>query len=161
LDWDALYFANKQANALGKETLYYVEERHDDQLAFNLSSVFNHQWNERNSYVAGIAVNTTKGMHYKKMKDLLGGQLYTDVDKFAVRDHGASSSMVQNDLDNPNRRIGEGDKFGYDYNIYVNKQSAWVRYQGNNGGSLSVFNNSNNGATFKLELAVEREKNGY
>ena len=25
LDWDALYFANKQANALGKETLYYVE----------------------------------------------------------------------------------------------------------------------------------------
>ena len=40
------------------------------------------------------------------MKDLLGGQLYTDVDKFAVRDHGASSSMVQNDLDNPNRRIG-------------------------------------------------------
>lgn len=29
------------------------------------------------------------------MKDLLGGQLYTDVDKFAVRDHGASSSMVQ------------------------------------------------------------------
>lgn len=29
------------------------------------------------------------------------------------------------------------------------------------GGSLSVFNNSNNGATFKLELAVEREKNGY
>ena len=35
------------------------------------------------------------------MKDLLGAQLYTDVDKFAVRDHGASSTMVQNDLDNP------------------------------------------------------------
>lgn len=66
LDWDALYFANKQANALGKETLYYVEERHDDQLAFNFSSVFNHQWNEHNSYIAGVAVNTTKGMHYKK-----------------------------------------------------------------------------------------------
>lgn len=147
LDWDALYFANKQANALGKETLYYVEERHDDQLAFNLSSVFNHQWNEHNSYIAGVAVNTTKGMHYKKMKDLLGGQLYTDVDKFAVRDHGASSSMVQNDLDNPNRRIGEGDKFGYDYNIYVNKQSAWVRYQGNNGGSLNYFASGKIGST--------------
>ena len=147
LDWDALYFANKQANALGKETLYYVEERHDDQLAFNFSSVFNHQWNEHNSYIAGVAVNTTKGMHYKKMKDLLGGQLYTDVDKFAVRDHGASSSMVQNDLDNPNRRIGEGDKFGYDYNIYVNKQSAWVRYQGNNGGSLNYFASGKIGST--------------
>ena len=55
--------------------------------------------------------------------------------------------MVQNDLDNPNRRIGEGDKFGYDYNIYVNKQSAWVRYQGNNGGSLNYFASGKIGST--------------
>lgn len=63
------------------------------------------------------------------MKDLLGGQQYTDVDKFSVRDYGFNSSVIQNDLDNPDRRIGEGDKFGYNYNIFVNKQSAWLRYQ--------------------------------
>lgn len=61
-----MYFANEQANALDKETLYYVEERHNDQLAFNFSSVFNHTINDHNSYVAGIAVNSTKGMHFKK-----------------------------------------------------------------------------------------------
>lgn len=66
LDWDMMYFANEQANALDKETLYYVEERHNDQLAFNFSSVFNHTINDHNSYVAGIAVNSTKGMHFKK-----------------------------------------------------------------------------------------------
>lgn len=147
VDWDAMYLANKNANALGKEALYYVEERHNDQIAFNFNSVFNHQWNDRNSYVAGISFNTTKGMHYKKMKDLLGANLYIDVDKFAVRDHGANSTMAQNDLMNPNRRIGEGDKFGYDYNIFVNKENAWVRYQGNDGGSLHYFLGGQIGST--------------
>lgn len=147
VDWDAMYLANKNANALGKEALYYVEERHNDQIAFNFNSVFNHQWNDRNSYVAGISFNTTKGMHYKKMKDLLGANLYIDVDKFAVRDHGVNSTMAQNDLMNPNRRIGEGDKFGYDYNIFVNKENAWVRYQGNDGGSLHYFLGGQIGST--------------
>lgn len=147
VDWDAMYLANKNANALGKEALYYVEERHNDQIAFNFNSVFNHQLNDRNSYVAGISFNTTKGMHYKKMKDLLGANLYIDVDKFAVRDHGANSTMAQNDLMNPNRRIGEGDKFGYDYNIFVNKENAWVRYQGNDGGSLHYFLGGQIGST--------------
>ncbi len=147
VDWGAMYLANKNANALGKEALYYVEERHNDQIAFNFNSVFNHQWNDRNSYVAGISFNTTKGMHYKKMKDLLGANLYIDVDKFAVRDHGANSTMAQNDLMNPNRRIGEGDKFGYDYNIFVNKENAWVRYQGNDGGSLHYFLGGQIGST--------------
>ena len=126
IDWDQMYFANQQANALGKETLYYQEERHNDQLAFNFSSIFNHTIDQHNSYVVGLAVNTTKGMHYKKMKDLLGGDLYTDVDKFSVRDYGYNSYVIQNDLDNPNRRIGEGDKFGYDYNIFVNKMYGRV-----------------------------------
>ncbi|EJX09739.1 TonB-dependent outer membrane receptor [gut metagenome] len=147
VDWDAMYLANKNANALGKEALYYVEERHNDQIAFNFNSVFHHQWNDRNSYVAGISFNTTKGMHYKKMKDLLGANLYIDVDKFAVRDHGLNSTMAQNDLMNPNRRIDEGDKFGYDYNIFVNKENAWVRYQGNDGGSLHYFLGGQIGST--------------
>ena len=60
IDWDQMYFANQQANALGKETLYYQEERHNDQLAFNFSSIFNHTIDQHNSYVVGLAVNTTK-----------------------------------------------------------------------------------------------------
>ena len=35
LDWDAMYFANAQQNTLGGEALYYVENRHNDQMAFN------------------------------------------------------------------------------------------------------------------------------
>ena len=129
IDWDALYFANAQQKAVGGEALYYVEKRHNDQMAFNLASTLKRDMKEYGNITAGLALNTTKGMHYKTMKDLLGADRYTDIDKFSVRDHGYNSSMIQNDLDHPNRLIGEGDKFGYDYNIFVNKAHAWANYQ--------------------------------
>ena len=129
IDWDAMYFANAQQKALGGEALYYVEKRHNDQMALNLASTLKRDMKEYGRITAGLALNTTKGMHYKTMKDLLGADRFTDIDKFSVRDYGYNSSMIQNDLDHPNRVIGEGDKFGYDYNIFVNKAHAWANYQ--------------------------------
>ncbi len=128
LDWDYMYFANRQANAVGGECLYYVEERHNDQLMLSIGSVLEHEFNKRHRGNIGVNLNTTKGMHYKKMNDLLGAHKYTDIDKFSAGDHGTNSYIIQNDLDNPNRLIREGDKFGYDYNIYVNKANLFAQY---------------------------------
>lgn len=146
INWDEMYLANEKANALNEDALYYQEERHNDQLAFNFSSIFNHNINKNHSYTGGIAFNATKGMHYKLMKDMLGAQSYTDIDKFSVRDYGFNSSIVQNDLDNPNRKIGEGDRFGYDYDIHVYKESAWMRYEGKSG-SWNYFVSGKIGST--------------
>lgn len=129
IDWDALYYANAQQKAVGGEALYYLENRHNDQLAFNLASTLKRDLEEYGTISAGVNASTTKGMHYKTMKDLLGADYFTDVDKFSVRDYGYNSSLIQNDLDNPNRIIYEGDKFGYNYNIFVNKADAWTNYQ--------------------------------
>ena len=72
-------------------------------------------------------------MHYKTMADLLGGTRYTDVDKFAANDYGPNSQEAQNDLRHPNRRIGIDDKFGYNYNIYINKARLYGLYEINQG----------------------------
>lgn len=129
INWDRMYYVNSQNEAQGGETLYYQERRHNDQMVFALNSVFNHEINPRNKYAVGITLNSTKGMHYKTMADLLGGTKYTDIDKFAANDYGLSSNEAQNDLDNPNRQIGKGDKFGYNYNIFVQKARAFAHYQ--------------------------------
>lgn len=129
IDWDAMYFANAQQKAVGGEALYYVEERHNDQMAFNLNSTLKHSFNKHGAISAGFNINTTKGMHYKTMSDLLGADYMTDVDKFSVRDYGYNSDMIQNDLNNPNRIIHNGDIFGYNYNIYVNRANVWSNYQ--------------------------------
>lgn len=151
INWDAMYFANAQQKALGGEALYYVENRHNDQMALNLASTLKRSMNEHGNITAGVNFSTTKGMHYKTMKDMLGASSFTDVDKFSVRDYGYSSSMIQNDLDNPNRKIGEGDKFGYDYNIFVNKAHAWTHYQINRNWRRMFFAGRLGGTTIERE----------
>lgn len=133
LNWDYMYFANSQANAVGGECLYYVERRHNDQLALNLGSTLNIEFDKYNTGTVGLNLGTTKGMHYKTMSDLLGANKYTDIDKFSVGDFGPNSDFVQNDVDNPNRQIKEGDVFGYDYDLYVNKANLFYQHQFNRG----------------------------
>ena len=128
VDWDRMYYVNRQNEAKGGEALYYLERRHNDQLMGALNSTFSKTVNEYNKYAIGLQLNTTKGMHYKTMEDLLGGHKYTDIDKFAANDYGMASQEAQNDLNHPNRQISEGDKFGYNYNIFVNKASLWSQY---------------------------------
>lgn len=133
LDWNYMYFANRQANAVGGECLYYVERRHNDQLALNLGSTLNIEFDKYNTGTVGLNLGSTKGMHYKTMSDLLGADKYTDIDKFSVGDFGPSSDYVQNDIDNPNRRIGVGDVFGYDYDLNVNKANLFYQHRFDKG----------------------------
>lgn len=128
IQWDRMYAVNRNEAAKGGEALYYQERRHNDQLMANLSATLNRSIDLRNKYSIGLQLNSTKGMHYKTMADLLGAVNYFDYDKFAANDYGRNSTEAMNDLRYPNRRIGVGDKFGYDYNIYVHKARLWGHY---------------------------------
>ncbi len=129
INWDRMYYVNRQNVAAGGETLYYQERRHNDQMVFALSTAFNHEINAHNRYTLGASYNRTKGMHYKTVADLLGGTSLVDYDKFAANDYGRDSQEAQNDLNHPNRVVGVDDKFGYDYDIYVNKVRAFGNYE--------------------------------
>lgn len=129
INWDRMYYVNRQNVAAGGETLYYQERRHNDQMVFALNTAFNHEINAQNKYTVGASFNHTKGMHYKTVADLLGGTDLVDYDKFAANDYGRNSTEAQNDLNNPNRVVGVGDKFGYNYNILVNKLRAFGNYE--------------------------------
>ncbi len=133
LDWDRLYYVNRQNEALGGNALYYQERRHNDEMVFNFNTTYNQTIDKQQKIALGLQINSTKGMHYKTMADLLGGTKYYDIDKYAVKDYGAGSNEAQNDMNHPNRRIYEGDKFGYNYNTYVNQLKLWAQYNLNIG----------------------------
>jgi hypothetical protein len=59
------------------------------------------------------------------IKDLLGGKFWVDIDQYAQQDFPGDSSIIQNDLNNPNRVVYEGDKFGYDYVAHINNLNLW------------------------------------
>lgn len=124
INWDRMYYVNQQNG----ESLYYQERRHNDQRVWALSSTYRHTIDQHSNLTAGLMYNNTRGMHYKTMGDLLGGTSFLDVDKFAAGDYGLNSIQAQPDLRNPNRHIGQGDRFGYDYDTNVNLEKLWAQY---------------------------------
>lgn len=127
IDWDHLYQVNYLNNLEGTSSTYIIEKRHSNQLNLQLNSTLNAQLTDKLKLQAGIEANYTQASYYKTIKDLLGGEYWVDTDPYAERDFPADEDLMQNDLNNPNRVVYEGDRFGYDYNINYYNVNAWIQ----------------------------------
>jgi hypothetical protein len=135
INWDNLYQINYLNNvqnqtlseANKKGSSYILENRHSNQFNAMFNSYINHRLNENFALQAGVSYNYTKGSYYKTVRDLLGGEFWIDIDPFSDRDITIAPDNLQNDLDNPNRRVTKGDRFGYYYNIFYQKAAAWLQ----------------------------------
>lgn len=133
LNWDQMYFANgknlhtvNDANGqignsiTGNRAKYIVEEYRIDPRRLGINSVYNNDLNDHMYLSAGISAYTHTSHNYKILNDLLGADYWLDINQFAQRDF-SEDSVAQNDLANQNAIIKVGDRFGYDYDIHVNK----------------------------------------
>lgn len=135
INWDALYRANycnnaenaANPNGTQKGSSYILENRHSDQLNYIFSSVLNHRLNSSMNLQAGVSFNYTRSHYYKTIRDLLGGEFWLDIDQFSERDFPGNPSILQNNLDDPNRKVTEGDLFGYNYFIAAIQAKAWLQ----------------------------------
>ena len=135
INWDKLYQVNALNNYQNqflseenkKGSSYILEDRHSNNLQFQFNSVVNHRVNDKISLQGGVNVSYTKASYYKTVRDLMGGEFWLDVDPFSDREITIAPDMLQNDMDNPNRRVGKGDKFGYDYDLNAIKASIWLQ----------------------------------
>lgn len=133
IDFDRLYYANKQASAQGADAMYFIQAKHNNALAFTLASTWNKQISKNQAFNLGLIAATTKGMHYTTMDDLLGASVLHNINTYAVGTYALTDNAVQYDLNNPNAAIHEGDRFRYDYNIFVHNAKLWTSYSENFG----------------------------
>lgn len=139
LDWDYFYQANSdewanienvggvEGNTVyGKRSNYIVEDRRSDSKKLNLTSTFNTMINEDVTLTAGVDLTNYQGDRFTVVDDLLGGDFYLDINKFADRDF-ADPSVAQSDLNNPNNVVKVGDVFGYHYTANINRYMAWTQ----------------------------------
>lgn len=139
IQWDKLYFANKQLNQTGEDAAYYIQAKHNDHLMINLGSTLNFDFDKETKLKAGLQIGTNKGMHYQTMEDLLGANVFHNINNYAVGTYPASDPRVQYDLNNPNGEVHEGDRFGYDYNLYVDNVKLWAQYTKDYGRTHSYL----------------------
>ena len=143
VDFDYMINSNKNGStspyAEGHRANYMIEERHTDQIDYNFAANISHDFNNNHHLLAGVKARINRTEYYDKIKDLLGGDFWVDVDKFAERDMGSNPIAYQNDLDYYNehghaRIVREGDKFSYDYFAHVRQAQAWALYEFRTGG---------------------------
>lgn len=140
INWDALYTTNYNSfdvvkdafgitgnNVSGKRSHYIVEERVVNTLKYIFNSTLNTTLSDHASLSAGITYQSQRNNYYKRVEDLLGGEFYVDVNQFGERDFPSNPGAAQNNLNIPNRIVGEGDKFGYNYDINIKKGSVWLQ----------------------------------
>ncbi|MEI6820926.1 MAG: carboxypeptidase-like regulatory domain-containing protein [Bacteroidota bacterium] len=127
LNWNKLYQINYLANYMGTQANYIVEERRNDQNQFSFSTLLNKEVNKNVRIDGGLEVKSLVSHNFKVLNDLLGGNYWVDIDQFAQQDFIGDTNKLQNDLNNPNRKINVGDKFGYDYDMHVNSGLLWAQ----------------------------------
>ena len=128
VDWDRLYEANRGANQQGADAMYYVQARHNNNLYLTLASTLTKNLTDKSTWNLGFTIAGNKGFHYQTMEDMLGATSFHNVNNYAIGTFSRYSDAVQYDLNRPNALVGNGDKFGYDYNINVVRANVWSNY---------------------------------
>ena len=129
LNWNRLYQANKAASAQGVDAMYYLQAYHDDQLTLNLASNLTKNLTKNSVLNVGVTLSANKGLHYQTMEDLLGASYFHNVNTYVIGTYAENSAEVMYDMnESPNKLVRVGDKFGYNYNVLVNKATAWAGY---------------------------------
>lgn len=133
IDWDRLYYANREAARNGKDALYYVQAKHNDNMMVNMSSTFNNRIGKDKQFNAGIILGQNIGHHYQTMEDLLGAESFHNINTYALGTYASTDQRVQYDLNTMGtnglgKLVYEGDRFGYDYDLKVRQGKAWSSF---------------------------------
>ena len=133
INFDRLYYANQQASAQGTDAMYFIEAKNINNLNLTLASTLRTDLTKNSTLNMGLQLATNKGMHYATMEDLLGADMFHNINTYALGTYSALQDQVQYDMNNPNAIVREGDKFRYNYNIFVSKAAYWANYRYSKG----------------------------
>ena len=122
----------------GHRSVYMIEERRTDQLDYNLAVQLTHNFRNGSQLTGGVRARINRTEYYSTVKDLLGGDYWVDVDKFAERDFGSGvndqNNMAYYNEHGHAQAVKEGDKYNYDYYAHVRQGQLWGIYEFTQGG---------------------------
>lgn len=135
-NWENLFQANQTSTAQGGNSIYVVQEDRVDDSQFSFNSILFTELNENIKLNASVAYRKLNNETYARIKDLLGGTGFLDVDFFAEENQASQneqilSNLAQSDLRNPNRIVNVGERYKYNYEIDASVAESFVQAQFN------------------------------
>ena len=139
INWQQLYSINRNSfeqihningtaeSVSGNRAHYLLEQRVVDTKRGLFSSYYKARILKSLSIATGIQVGHQQNHHYKTVYDLLGADFHVNWNQFAENDFPANQQAIQFDIDQPNRILQKGDKYGYDYKALITTTSIWLQ----------------------------------
>lgn len=130
IQWDKLYESNQLRDTTlngtsGNMAAYIVQDRVIDTRRFNFNTIYAKVINDHVNFNGGLTYQMQSSEYYKEVNDLLGADFFVDLNQFAQQANPTDPNANQNDLNNPNRLLHVGDKYGYDYTAHISSAKAW------------------------------------
>ena len=122
MDWTAMYRINNENITNGSRYVLYEDRTDDKTMVAN--TILSSQLADNIVMNAGGSFTKSKSSNFKNLIDLLGGNHFNDINTF-----GSDQDEQQSDLNNPNRTVGEGDKYGYNYDVNATKIDAFTQFK--------------------------------
>ena len=142
IDWDRFYEENRRNNytvvnaegisgnnVTGNRSQYIVEDQRSDSKEIGFNTVLDQRLDDRSKLHAGVNYRWYTGQNFKVVDDLLGGDYWLDINKYASQDFPGQPEKEYNDLLKPNHIVREGDVFGYDYDENIRDGGIWLQMQ--------------------------------
>jgi hypothetical protein len=121
VNWNRIYDANLTNNINGDYAAYVLYEDRSDDQQFTANTILESALSENLTLNAAVNYKRLKSHNFAEIVDMLGSNSgYLNIDSF---------DQVQFDLQNPNRVVGEGDTFRYNFNIDANVLSGFAQAQ--------------------------------
>ncbi len=121
VNWNRIYDANLTNNINGDYAAYVLYEDRSDDQQFTANTILESTLSENLTLNAAVNYKRLKSHNFAEIVDMLGSNSgYLNIDSF---------DQVQFDLQNPNRVVGEGDPFRYNFNIDANVLSGFAQAQ--------------------------------
>ena len=151
IKWDQLYYANLAGNAEGRDAMYYVYARRNDNFNLALSSTLKTEIGRYAVLNAGLQLASNTGYHYQTMEDLLGANTFHNLNTYALGNYPMGDPHIYYDMNNPTGEVKKGDRFGYDYNLLVQKAQLWSSYRYKKGAMATFIAGRIGGVTMQRD----------
>lgn len=130
IDWARVCEVNRFNGRLPVEeggARYFIEDRVERNNDLQGVVSFRTKMDDRNNAVYGMRLRADDVRYFKRVDDMLGGEPFLNADQY-LADTTRYGGKWLNDLRDPGRLVGEGDEFGYNYNLRMRKYELYASY---------------------------------
>lgn len=124
IDWNQIFDANNTTANVDLNNAYVLYEDRNDDKQITINTIYNSEINNHIAVNGKLEYKRFRSENFAEVIDLLGGNGYLDINNFAD-----TEAEKQNDVLNPNRIVGVGDRFKYNFNLSSDLMKAFVQAQ--------------------------------